>query len=221
MFRYLSILCLLLAFSAACSPATAEIAEIESSNAEETHEDDAQEHEHEEDDEHGEGDEHDDEDSHREHGAHEHGAALLLIAWSGNELAIDLETPAYNVLGFEHAPSSQAEQAQLEESLAAIQEGALLELTAEAECTLLSADVTTSLVEEEAEEDGDEETHSDIEAAYHIECGSPEELESLDAAPLFAQFPNFESLRVQWISDSDQSATELTPAAPVLTFDNG
>jgi hypothetical protein len=224
MFRYLAILCLLVAFSAACSPTTEEVTESDSAGpgAEEIHEEHEGEHEEEneydEDDEHDEHSEDDDEDSHREHGAHEHGAALLLIAWSGNELAIDLDTPAYNVLGFEYAPSSEAEQAHLEESLAILEEGALLELTAEAECSLQSGDVTTNLVEEEVE---DEETHSDIEVAYQMECQHPEELETLDAGPLFAQFPNFESLRVQWVSDSGQSAKELTPDDAVLAFDNG
>lgn len=43
----------------------------------------------------------------RQHGAHEHGAAKLLIAQEGEHVEIILETPAYNIIGFEHMPSTE------------------------------------------------------------------------------------------------------------------
>ncbi len=175
---------------------------------EDEHEHDEDEHEHDEDD-------HDDE--HREHGAHEHGTAVLTIAWSGDELAIDLETPAFNVLGFEHAPGSQDEQDLLDESVAALQTGDLLQLSPEADCSLVSADVHTDLADAE-EEDG-QETHSDIDVSYLVQCQNPGELQAVDAGELFSQFPNFEALQVQWVSDSNQSAAELTAEDPILSFE--
>jgi hypothetical protein len=35
----------------------------------------------------------------------------------------------------------------------------------------------------------------------------------VDAAGLFAEFPNFEDVDVQWVSESEQSAAELSPSA--------
>ncbi|MEZ4705714.1 MAG: DUF2796 domain-containing protein [Caldilineaceae bacterium] len=237
------------AFAAACAPAALETAESQSADAaaasETAHEEeddhsaeDAAEHEHEEGD-HSEeaaaGHEHEGEGEHRELGAHEHGAAALMIAWSGNEMAIDLQTPAYNVLGFEYAPTSDEEKAALAESVAALEAGTLLQFSPDAECTLVSASVQTGFSEEAHNEEGhseeghdeeghDEEahsaeTHSDIDVSYNLTCQQPENIASLDASALFAQFPNFEEIEVQWVSDTQQSAAHLTPDNPVLSFE--
>lgn len=228
MFRYILLMAIWLGIAVACSSPEPQ---SQPPAAQETHEDE-EEHageekeEHEDEEEHG--DDHEDEDKedgdHRDHEAHEHGAAELMIAWSGNELAIDLETPAYNVLGFEYAPTTEAEQTLLAESMAALEAGELLQFSPDANCVLASATIETELAEDahEAEEAGheaEEETHSDIDASYTIQCQNPDELGSLDISRLFAQFPNFENLRVQWVSDVAQSAKTLTPDDPVLSFE--
>lgn len=222
MFRYLLLLGLALALAVACSPSPSEDANVQRQEtdemaAEATESEDDHDGDHDETDEHGEDE---DEDAHREHGAHEHGVATLTIAWSGSELAIDLETPAYNVLGFEYAPSSEEEQRLLNESVAALETGDLLQLSPEAGCSLTSAVVETALTEEAHEDDEHEaeESHSDINVAYGVQCQNPDELESLDASALFTRFPNFEALQVQWISDTQQSADELTPDNPFVSF---
>lgn len=243
MFRYLFTLALLLIL-AACSPAgTENVAELqeeseetaashEEASEEEDHasqdeEDHGEEHEGEHDDEHASSaDGHDEEehDERREHGAHEHGIAALTVAWSGSELAIDLYTPAYNILGFEYAPTSDEEQGLLEESVSALEAGDLLQFNAEAGCTLVSAAVETELEKEEHDEDEDaheedEEVHSDIDVAYNFQCQNPDQLTQLDVTQLFERFPNFEDLDVQWVSDTQQSAAELTPENSVLSFE--
>jgi hypothetical protein len=129
------------------------------------------------------------------------------------------------VLGFEHAPSTTAEEALLNESLAALQEGNLLQiLAADAECTLSDAVVNSTIGEEEHEEEAEHEeeegeVHSDIDVSYTFQCQNPEQIEMVDASDLFAQFPNFEELQVQWVSDTQQSSAELTPDNPVLELE--
>ena len=232
MLRYVLLIGLLLTSSAAC---TSPVVQTQTTAAQEMHEDEPvheQEHSDEEEDEHEHEEEHNDEheatheadEDHREHGAHEHGAAELMIAWSGNDLAIDLQTPAYNVLGFEYAPSTDVEQALLDQSVADLESGDLLQFSPDANCTLMSAAVKTELAEEAHEEDeeaheAEEETHSDIDVSYNIQCQQPDKLESLDVSKLFGQFPNFEALRAQWVSDDQQSAKDLTPDDPVLSFE--
>lgn len=217
MFRYLLIIGLLLMAATACSPTTTEATEPQPTESEEVS---GEEHEQEDDHDEEHDEEHAEDEDYREHGAHEHGAAALTIAWSGNELAIDLETPAFNVLGFEYAPSSEEEIALLDESVAVLEAGEdLFQLSPEAECTFTSADVHAEMSETEHEEGEDEEeTHSDIDVAYTVQCQNPDDLESLDASGLFDHFPNFEALQVQWVSDTQQSATELTSDNPVVSF---
>ena len=241
--RYLSI-CLLMVFATACVSGTAETSGTQSTSGTEASQAELET----EDDHSAEDDDHDDhgDDDHseendgerRELGAHEHGAAELMIAWSSSDVAIDLETPSYNILGFEYAPSSDEEKALLAESMAALESGELLTLSPDAGCTVISVDIQTSFEEkghnedeeghnedeeghnedEEGhnEDDHDEEIHSDIDVSYNLECEQPENIASLDASQLFAQFPNFEDIQVQWISDTEQSAADLTPDNPVL-----
>ena len=120
-------------------------------------------------------------------------------------------------VGFEYVPTSDEEKALLDESVAALKSGNLLQLSSEADCAFTSADVQTEM-KEASHEEGEEETHSDFDVAYSVQCENPDNLESLDASGLFDRFPNFESLQVQWISDIQQSATELTPDDPVVSF---
>ena len=77
-----------------------------------------------------------------------------MIAWSGSDVAIDLQTPAYNILGFEYAPTSDAEKALLAERIAALETGALLQFSPDAECTVVSASVQTGFSEEGHDAEG-------------------------------------------------------------------
>lgn len=241
MLRYLLTSCLLVMFVSACAPASADLDQVQSTDsaaASETAHAEEDEHGAEDADEHGvEGREHhdeateeqghEDEDEHREHSAHEHGVAELTVAWSGEEMAIDLQTPAYNVVGFEDVPTTDAEKVLLAESVAALEAGDLLQPNPEAECLLVSAHVHTGLSEEahvdeedEEDEDGhDTDSHSDIDVSYNLTCGQPDMIATLDASALFAHFSNFENIQVQWVSDTQQSATTLTPDNPVLSFE--
>ncbi|MCP5098889.1 MAG: DUF2796 domain-containing protein [Chloroflexi bacterium] len=220
MLKYFLLMGLLLISAAACTTTAAEETTPQIIESEEAHEDEHDEDNHD--------DEHESDEAFRDHDAHEHGAAELMIAWSGNELAIDLQTPAYNVLGFEYAPASDAEKALLEERVEILEAGTLLQFSPDANCTLIAASVETELDEEhedthedkeaEHEEHEDDEVHSDIAASYNVQCEQPDKLESLDVSKLFSQFPNFEDLRAQWISDTAQSAKALTADDPVLTL---
>ena len=247
--RKLLLICLISVLTIACMPATPETDSqqtVDSTEAtdsaheeEETHaEDEHDADDHHDEDEHDEdepdADEHHDEDEpsadkHRELGAHEHGAAELTVALSGNEVAINLQTPAFNVLGFEYAPKSDDEKGLLEESVAVLEAGSLMQMNSDAQCTLTSATIQVDIADEEHEDEEyedeehsddahEEETHSDIDVSYTLDCQQPDIIESLDASALFEQFPNFEGIAVQWISDTQQSAANLTPEDPLLMF---
>lgn len=225
MLRYFSCLILLLALTAACTqaapatPTPPEEIQAEDGQAEDHHDEDHDE-DHDDEDHH---DDHDDEADHREHGAHEHGTAQLTLAWSGNQIAIDLETPAYNIVGFEYAPATEAEQSLLDESLAALRAGNLLTILApSANCSLVSATVETELEEadEEVHDEADKESHTDIDVSYNIECQNPDKIEALDASQLFSNFPNLQQLQAQWVSDTQQSAKMLAPTDTLLPLVN-
>ena len=75
------------------------------------------------------------EDGHREHGAHEHGRGTLDVALEGEELVVELRMPAVNVVGFEHAPGTDAEREAVRQALARFEDpAAVLVPSPDAEC---------------------------------------------------------------------------------------
>ena len=56
-------------------------------------------------------DEHEHHDEHASLAAHEHGAAQLNVALEGQRLELALESPAMNLVGFEHAAVSSSDNA--------------------------------------------------------------------------------------------------------------
>ena len=193
------------------------------------------------DEKHEHGHEHGHEHEKRQHDAHVHGIAALNLALEGNEVHVELESPAANIVGFEHAPSSEADHASLDKAVAMLKDGGrLFVFNAEAGCRMEKADVTSSLLGEEhgehkgdhdhekhAEHDHDKdaheghehegEAHSDIEAAYHFECDQPGRLTRL-TVELFEAFPGTQKLNVQYVIENKQGAAELTPSEHVVRF---
>ncbi|HDX8593486.1 TPA: DUF2796 domain-containing protein, partial [Aeromonas dhakensis] len=79
---------------------------------------------------------HDEHDSHG-HGAHEHGHGHLNLVLDGNQLMIELQAPAADLVGFEHAAKSDEEKAQYAKAVAQLkQPDALLRFDPAAGCTL-------------------------------------------------------------------------------------
>ncbi len=93
---------------------------------------------------------------HRQHGAHVHGIAALNLALEGQEVHIEFDSPAANIVGFEHAPSSEADHAALDKAVATLKDGdRLFRFNAEAGCRMEKADVTSALLDEEHDEHAD------------------------------------------------------------------
>lgn len=105
----------------------------------------------------------------RQLGAHEHGAALLTLAAENQTLAVSLDTPAYNLVGFEQAPASDAQRDQVGSALATLARAdAVLDLPAAAQCTLVTHAVEAATWEGiDAHDDHDEEHHDEHADEHH------------------------------------------------------
>lgn len=156
----------------------------------------------------------------RQHGAHEHGVATLNLALEGNEIHVELESPAANIVGFEHAPATEAEQEALEQAIGVLKEGAgLLRFSGDAACRLADARVDTPLLEKDGsdEHENHDKAHADIVVEYRFLCGRPGKIEEMEVA-LFKAFPALAHLDVSFVSEQGQGAVELTASEPVLRF---
>ncbi|WLH45683.1 DUF2796 domain-containing protein [Pseudomonas beijingensis] len=169
--------------------------------------------------------EHDHDHEHSSLGAHEHGVARLNASLDGEILELELESPAMNLVGFEHAATSDADKAKVAAVRAKLEKPAALINLADAKCTLEQQELESPLFgdepdhEEHADDDGDEHhEHSEIHAHYQFRCVAPGSLTHLDLAPLFKIFPATQKILVQLIGPSGQQGGEVTAKAPALKF---
>lgn len=179
---------------------------------------------------------HDDHDhEHGSLGAHEHGVASLNVALDGQTLELQIDSPAMNFVGFEHAAKSDADKAKVAAAKAELEKPIeLFGLTAGA-CQVTKQELESPLFgdhdhhhddaahdhdhdHDHADADEHEHEHSDIEASYQLSCKQADALKQLDLSELFKRFPATQKIQVQLIGPSGQQGAELTAAQPRLNF---
>ena len=180
------------------------------------------------------------------HGAHVHGLGGLNIALDGNLLYLELNSPAANIIGFEHTPQNEREKETVSRAIQKLEGGAELFVpNPKAGCGLQESRVHHSLelepedsgkhgsfphraADTHAEDghrdgkDGDHEEelhdeHSDIEATYSFSCSRPDMLEEIDVR-LFETFPGFEKIQLQLLTPDGQKGATLTPRDHRISF---
>jgi hypothetical protein len=174
----------------------------------------------------------------RELGAHEHGHGALNVAVEGNQVAIELEVPGFDIVGFEYAAKSDEDKAAIAAALKTLSDPSTVVMMPEAAgCS--PTEVAAELHgdedhddhgheehakddhddhghEEHAEHDhGDEEAHSEFEVEYVMTCASIDKLTKIDL-PYFETFPNAEELEIQLVTDKGAMEVEATPENPVI-----
>ena len=156
-------------------------------------------------------------DEHRQHGAHEHGAAKLMVAQDGTDFLLSLDTPAFNIYGFEHSPEDDQQQQIVSNAQALLKQGKQLFLfPQDAQCSLKDTAIET----ETGDHDGDEASqggHSDLNVEWHFSCKQPLQATSLTLT-LFDAFNNLKDLDVTYLTDSGQGAAELSASKHSFTF---
>ncbi|MEE1950874.1 DUF2796 domain-containing protein [Pseudomonas alcaligenes] len=163
--------------------------------------------------------------AHEEHAsldAHEHGVAGLNVALDGQTLEIQLQSPAMNLVGFEHEAKSDADKAKVAAARQHLEQPqALFALPIEAKCALQDSELDSPLFGGHAHDEhehADEHGHSDIDASYRFACANAEALQTLELGSFFGTFPGTEKLEVQLIGPSGQQGAELTPSNSRLSF---
>ncbi len=144
----------------------------------------------------------------RQLGAHQHGHGTMSIAIDGPLLIMELDVPAADILGFEHAPATAEEKAAAEQALAALRDPlSLFTPPAGARCQVQDADV--------ALEPDPAAGHADFHAEYSIACATPGALTNLVFA-FFDRFRGAEALAVDVVTSRRQARFDVTRAAPRL-----
>lgn len=154
--------------------------------------------------------------------AHEHGHGMLNIAVEDQLLVMELEVPGADIVGFEHAATSQSDRAAFEAAKNSLATStSLFSLPEAAGCKLTETNVEFSGGDEHYDKDhsssghashgADKERaneHAEFHVAYAFRCNDIGALGSI-GFPYFDQFPNAEELDVTVITDKGQKQFEV------------
>jgi len=164
---------------------------------------------------------HDSHGVHGGHGAHVHGVAQLLLSRDGQQLELVLESPAANLVGFEHPPASAEDREAIKQAVASLEDRERLFTLSGGDCTATDVQITNpfegaGLAENHAEhhhhhhddETGHSDSHAEFRASYHYTCDASAGLKQLKVG-LLTVFPAIEQLDVQWITERGQGAERL------------
>lgn len=187
---------------------------------------------------------HDDSHEVHEQKAHLHGLAELTLALEGDLLEINFESPAANIVGFEHKAMSDHQLSSVKKAKELLESPLELFVFNGANCKLKRAqadfsDLVSHEYAEEHQESGHHkhehhshhdareakekdslhngESHSDVTASYVYSCSQGKKLKSL-SVNLPKLFPGIETLKVMWLTDNGQGATELTSVSSEIRF---
>ncbi len=158
-----------------------------------------------------------------QHGKHEHGTATLSITASDSGVELFLDSPAINLVGFEHMPANDDDKEHLDDVVKKLENGdELFTLSADAGCELKDTEVLSGLLGDKMDngqgQSAPESTgatapadeHQDMEVTWEYTCSAPNKLKDIQTK-LFSAFPNgFQRIHAEWVTGSGSSATELT-----------
>ena len=161
------------------------------------------------DDDHDDHDDHDDKDV-RQLGSHVHGNASLSMALDGEVLVIELESPLYNLLGFEHAPENERQRKTLEDAEIKVSElDNLFTINPEAGCEGEVPEYSHLMYNHSKDHDDDHSDHKDALLEYSFTCAAPGKLRTL-TVNLFDHFQEMGELETVYLGQNVQLQADLT-----------
>ncbi|WP_455824022.1 DUF2796 domain-containing protein [Pseudomonas graminis] len=179
-------------------------------------------------------DEHDHDHEHGSLGAHEHGVGRLNAVLDGQALELELDSPAMNLVGFEHLATTASDKAKVAAARKQLENPAtLFNLPKAAGCVVSTQELNSPLFGDKPEADHDDDDHDDdakdaahahhhdhseIHAHYQFTCATPTALSNLDLTQVFKTFPATRKIQVQLIGPSGQQGVEATPTAATQKF---
>ena len=164
--------------------------------------------------------------------AHQHGVGLLNIAVESDHMEVELVVPGADVVGFEHAPSTDADRRAVREAAHKLEDGRkIIAFPLAARCEFEKAEVQSTLLDghdkhehhphdekrPHKEEQRATEVHGEFRVHYHVQCARMANLTHLDVI-FFKSFPTAEKLMTRWIFSGAQGGATLTASNTRLKF---
>ncbi|MGD7034456.1 DUF2796 domain-containing protein [Methylotuvimicrobium buryatense] len=156
----------------------------------------------------------------RHHDAHTHGAAELNIVIENDTVLIEFESPAVNLIGFEHKPRTDAQQLELQKALALLNDVEIIVSFEKGECRVTETHIRGPFdnADQEEPEHGKREEHSEFHATYSLSCQDASVIGSVSTR-LFDHFPGFEAIRVRWVGSKGQGSALLNNQSTIFSIE--
>jgi hypothetical protein len=184
------------------------------------------------------------EDKHETHGAHEHGRAKIMLVAEKQQLTLQFESPAMNIVGFEHEAKTEAQQKLVQDAINTFVKPESLFIISGGQCEFSKADINNPFSsgskhedlekhdkhsehqkydehghEEHGHEEHDGESeHREFLVEYSAKCQASDKIEQIDVKLLNA-FSGIEVLDIQYIHANKQGADSLNASKTVLRFE--
>ena len=149
--------------------------------------------------------------------SHTHGDASVAMVLEGSMIAVELDTPLYNLLGFEHEADTAVQKATVLKAETVLSKGSsLFMFNIEAGCSILNDKISVELEHHEddnhddhKEEDVHDGTHKDVVLQYEYKCQKPKALKNV-TVNLFEHFGNLTELDLVYLGPNTQKQVELS-----------
>lgn len=157
--------------------------------------------------------------------SHQHGLAELKILLEANRVEIEFESPAFNLVGFEHKASSLQEKKAVKNAIALLESPTRLIAFGGSACSPEATQIDASSVsneeeeheheaehqheDEHAHEHETETSHADIVARYSFSCENNSDLSYIEIN-FFRLFSGLEKVKALWVGETGQGAMQLT-----------
>ena len=179
---------------------------------------------------------HDGHHHHNQQQAHLHGLAEVTLALEGNIMEVVLDSPAANIVGFEHVAATPEQRRVVADARAILESPSRLFVFNGTRCELKQLDVDVSAVlgdednkltaserkeskhhhhDKSGHSHSDHQTHSEVAARYQFDCKQGSELTAVSLG-FIKHFPGIETLKAMWVTDSHQGSAELTATSDTI-----
>jgi hypothetical protein len=166
---------------------------------------------------------------------HVHGEAEIFIAIDGSKISIEMESPAANILGFEHPAKTAKEKILLAQSINTLQQYTVISTFPNASCQQVSATISSPFEDSNGKDNHkkekrhteadhekhhdtahgshnhghkrDDDSHTEFHMAYELTCKHPEVIKSA-VITAFTHFSGLEKITVNWLTADKQGSWE-------------
>lgn len=162
---------------------------------------------------------------HRHHEAHVHGEAELNLLIDGMTIAIELKSPALNLLGFEHEPKTNEEKETVKQVNKKLSNYKNLISINDLNCQVAETEIVSPYeTEHDEEHHGDkhhdedhhsDDDHGDYYLSYSLKCENTGKLKTIEIK-LFDTFDGFETIEATWINQTDLGSAELSSEQKII-----